>query len=1308
MSDPTELSESGDKAAETKTNPEAAETQLPEIKLEQVAKSEEIIVDNEHKLNSAVFWREFTIVTTQEKGGKIQVIDAKGHRREDFDHIAQKGIKIDWLHLKRLLDGSSGIQQNDAGRGTNYKEIKNLPHMFRDPVQLALSSSQSDYRNYESMPPAFVDLTVKEPVMLEHGKYLIFERDYGYLAFVTLDDQNVPLPPRNWKRYENIKWPSGGQWMRPEEPSDLIKQVLRVSKRRELNDRYKNQRLDAINEKYGLITNDNGFNVTPIEDYQAPPLFSDSLIGAKDFFLDPNNHNVVYYYLKNQPKEIYRLDTGKGEPKTWQAEVVSLPPEFKKVGTESLNIDPTGNFIYYNEGDELVFIDRTTFKEVQRIPGVVHAKFDEQGNIRAFDQEGHLVVSKTNLKEISSVMGQRKLAAIAAGLTQDLFRPQVSGPGGAYAENQGSNFESFLPIKEKFEAEFEDQFNRASTRDDVVSVGAAYTTLRARLQNQNIDSGAIDYITSGILEKYNEKLREFDAKIVQDALARVEARLQGGSLSISDISDARADLSSISQDVLHNDEELKQRFEAAQSSLKAKSKELFEQQGKMIQEQLAGLVAGARAELDGFTSKLQFDEWDEYRYPNYRGNLGQLQRECPLELQDASKAISSASEQLQKLRDEYHNRFLREYAEVRQKAADRREGIVGQVRADITALLDRIRTKGFKKRDDAESYLISSESYKLLLSEIDALKLDDPDAAEELDKSLKVQIANVLSEIERMGKIEINETGKQYELFGDYPFPKWEAKVKEKAEREVELVFLEDSKTRGPRVNAKAIQGDMGLRIKTSDGVQTVRLYEGWEDENEWRLGLLTSKGAEVPPSYLEAGEFQGIKSQYRKWRDKGSLYNDWEAQRRILRDLSDERPKIKDRENKEWQNKAEDWSGRYEKALKDYGSWCMTNNIALFRRIDTVGGAPELEHSNGKGYVPEWQPHWVQDADTEKYLEHMARDLRMQMDLQEGILDLKGHAGTGKDVLVKMFCNRTNRPYFSVDCSKWTTEFELSEDVVLESKDGASYTLKVPSQVLNAITTPGGVLYFNEINAMPEQAQIFLHSLLDEKRSLSLKTSSGQVIKAHPSVLLLDSRNPGYPGTFDPQFATKSRMVSLEIAYPKLETDPKPGEQNKNPRFNASEPLRIARQVKSLSGMTYEPSMDRNGFVRQWDRVVNGDNNNAEELTGTQKFDLDTILALVQFSDRLRENFLIQYEGNSSAKRTALPVKQPITGREMRRCAYMLSQMTDEQKLGANPEETARNLLATYFISHLDSEADKEKITTSMNSWTSSKRVAV
>jgi len=324
---------------------------------------------------------------------------------------------------------------------------------------------------------------------------------------------------------------------------------------------------------------------------------------------------------------------------------------------------------------------------------------------------------------------------------------------------------------------------------------------------------------------------------------------------------------------------------------------------------------------------------------------------------------------------------------------------------------------------------------------------------------------------------------------------------------------------------------------------------------------------------------------------------------------------------------------------------------------------------------------------------------------LQEGMLNLIGHAGTGKDVRLKMFCSLTNRPYFAIDGTKWTTEFELSEDVVLESKEGASQTVKVPSAVLNGITTPGAVVYFNEFNAMPEQAQIFLHALMDEKRSLTLKTSSGKVVRALPSVLLASSMNPGYPGTFEPQLATRSRMVSLEIGYPPLTRTADVGDTNPNPPFDASEALRIARGVDSLADLTYEASLERNDFVKMWDKYVNGIQNDALDPSGPQKFDIDTTLALVQFASNLRGDFIKVFEKTREA-RNALPVSQPITGRELRRCAYAISKMTPAEKATANPEVVARDLLNTYFLTHIDKQDDRNKIRTAMNTWTSRKRV--
>ena len=498
-------------------------------------------------------------------------------------------------------------------------------------------------------------------------------------------------------------------------------------------------------------------------------------------------------------------------------------------------------------------------------------------------------------------------------------------------------------------------------------------------------------------------------------------------------------------------------------------------------------------------------------------------------------------------------------------------------------------------------------------------------------------------------------------------------------ERKVDVTFEEDSKTHGPGVKAGDILGDISVSIRTSTGkVEKVSLYEGWENENEWRLGLLTYRGESIPPSYVTAKEYKDFKKEYADWSqgEKSNLRKELQEKRKALAEIYSRRQKIKER-TLEVDNA---WQEEYKQKLQEFGTFAAEHHIPLLRRVDQIQGEPEVEYTNGKGFVPQWQSHWVMDPQTETGLAEMAKALKMQLDLQEGLLNLKGHAGTGKDVRIKMFSALTNRPYFGIDGTKWTTEFELSEDVMLESKDGASQTVKVPSAVLNGITTPGAIVYFNEFNAMPEQAQIFLHALLDEKRSVTLKTSSGKTIRALPSVLLVGSMNPNYPGTFNPQFATRSRMVSLEIGYPPLTRQPDAGDRNPNLPYDASEALRMARGIDSLADLTYEASIERNEYVKMWDKYINGIDNGSPEPTGTQKFDIDASLALVQFANNLRENFIKIFEKSREA-RDALPVTQPITGRELRRCAYALSKMTPEEKATANPEKIARDLLDKYCL---------------------------
>lgn len=205
-----------------------------------------------------------------------------------------------------------------------------------------------------------------------------------------------------------------------------------------------------------------------------------------------------------------------------------------------------------------------------------------------------------------------------------------------------------------------------------------------------------------------------------------------------------------------------------------------------------------------------------------------------------------------------------------------------------------------------------------------------------------------------------------------------------------------------------------------------------------------------------------------------------------------------------------------------------------------------------------------------------------------------------------------------------------------------------------------------------------------------------------------MGSMNPGYPGTFNPQFATKSRMVGLEIDYPPLYRELDPNDPNPNQPISAAEALRVARQVDSLADFTYEANLEYNEFVKIWDRHVNGIQNGAPNLSAEQRFDVEVILTMVEFAQKLREGFVLKFEKRSASEiRGKLTVDQPITGREMRRMAYSLSKMTAEEKATANPEAVTRSLIEKFFLCHIDDQKEKNEIITAMATWTSSKRPA-
>lgn len=1276
-------------AHDTANHPkESREEEKLEIELNEISKSAKPVnVEGGTKKNikSLRFWNDYALLTLDDGGKQISVINEKGEILTKIKTVETKSWRQAMKEFFPGLGSYEYIHPNGTG---GHISLNSAPFYVQEVLKelykgLPKHSSQPAYAMLGADVMLNMDLANANVNFFDGGKYIIISnsKEKMFKCLVTENEQGIVQAPKDWKTIST----AGGDYNIKD--AKLEKHVAEVLK--------KTENVHELNEAYSAVFTDVGISICKKDDINGKPLFQELIPSVKDnIAVDPANTKVVYYCSSESPSGITRLEMD-GDDKSWKKTVAKLPKAYADI--HNLQLDPSGSMLlFYSEGD-LVMLAKDTLQEVVRQTGMTNVNFDSQGRIKAIDKEGYLVTYEFDVDHLREQTEKIRARKIAQNIeVKDVFSIAEKKKGGA--NETGAEF--LEPLKAKIEGEAETALLKIQNFEHAKSFRRALETLKGNLGKEGLSYEEINFVTGGVEGKIFEKEKQFSADEAQKILDSFEKIMAMG-LSISTLAEAKKELDAMKALEPFLDEDGRKKYVNAFKDFSLKSIEFFQKKGSEVIGEVQGMVDGIGRQLENLESKKEFDDWQEFRYPQVKSRINDLLRDCPMEADSAYKALLGARDGLQNLVDKYNQKFKEEYAKIREKAAERIDTMAQNVLSDINDLVSRIKTKGFKDRDDAELFLTGSESRKMIEEEIGQLANHNPDMAKELQRSLKVGMANVLSEIERGEDASVAETGQQMVSFGKVLFPKWEAKVKEKTKRQVEISFDADKKSIGPGTKKDEILGDVSLVITKGDGSkEKVRIYEGKNDEDEWRMGLLSMRGKNISPAYVTAGEFNDIRKKYAQW-ENGKLKEKLEKFRGELASLYAERQKPEDRDEKE----DGAWQKKYREKMEKYSEFLAENHIALFRRADKVRNMEEIDE-NGKGFVPGWQGHWVIDPDTQKNLEFMAENFKMQLDLKESVMNLVGHAGTGKDVLVKIFCNKTNRPYFSTDCTKWTTEYELSEDVVLEAKDGATQTVRVPSAVLNGITTPGSVVYFNEVNAMPEQAQIFLHALWDEKRSLTLKTSSGKVIKADPTTLFVSSMNPNYPGTFDPQFATKSRMVTLEIKYPDLYKQSGAEDKNSNPPYNPSEALRIARETESFEDLTLDPNLEKNEFVKVWDRYVNGIANGAPEISLVQKFDLSAIKALVQFSNKLRENFILQFE-KSRESRNALPVSQPITARELRRCSYMLNRMKPEEKAVADPDAIAKNLLERYFLSNIYNSEDREKIRNAMAAWRSQNRVA-
>jgi hypothetical protein len=126
-----------------------------------------------------------------------------------------------------------------------------------------------------------------------------------------------------------------------------------------------------------------------------------------------------------------------------------------------------------------------------------------------------------------------------------------------------------------------------------------------------------------------------------------------------------------------------------------------------------------------------------------------------------------------------------------------------------------------------------------------------------------------------------------------------------------------------------------------------------------------------------------------------------------------------------------------------------------------------------------------------------------------ENIL-IMGHAGSGKTMSVLGYASSRGYRYYNVSSHIGLEPTQLfgswipTPDGHFRWQDGA-----VTDLVRN-----GGVLLLNEVNFMPERVTTILFGLLDDRREIQIMENGGEVIKAHPELLIVADMNPHYRGT--------------------------------------------------------------------------------------------------------------------------------------------------------------------------------------------------
>jgi MoxR-like ATPase len=144
----------------------------------------------------------------------------------------------------------------------------------------------------------------------------------------------------------------------------------------------------------------------------------------------------------------------------------------------------------------------------------------------------------------------------------------------------------------------------------------------------------------------------------------------------------------------------------------------------------------------------------------------------------------------------------------------------------------------------------------------------------------------------------------------------------------------------------------------------------------------------------------------------------------------------------------------------------------------------------------------------------------------------IRGHAGSGKTMCVIAWSSARNYRYYNVSAN---IGLEPSHLFGMWTPTEVAGVFKWQDGPVTDLVRNGGVLLLNEIDFMPERITTVLFGLLDDRREIQLLEHGGEVIKAHPDLVIIGDHNPNYRGSRPMNQAWKDRFAhKWEFGYDK------------------------------------------------------------------------------------------------------------------------------------------------------------------------------